>query len=65
MAKIKAKYIKPDVPTDKQIEFAESISDDLEIPLPKEFTKQAYSEFITEWKDDYYNQHDYFDNFRS
>ena len=36
-----------DWPTDKQIEFANDISERVGEPLPSEFTKQAYSQFIS------------------
>lgn len=39
--------------TDKQIRFAETIADRLDLELPEEKTKAAYSDFIEEWIDDY------------
>lgn len=42
-------------PTQKQIEFVEAIADKLDLYLPDEFTKEAYSEFISVWKDEYYH----------
>ena len=41
-------------PTDKQIDFAETIAKELGLDLPKEYTKFAYSEFIGEWQKDFY-----------
>ena len=37
-------------PTDKQIRYAEYLAQRMCQDLPKEFTKQAYSEFISKWK---------------
>lgn len=54
-------------PTQKQIDFAESIAEALDLELPAEFTKAAYSKFISEWKDDYYSgmrEDDYWKNVR-
>ena len=39
--------------TEAQIRFAEAIVDRLGIELPEEKTKAAYSDFISEWKDDF------------
>lgn len=41
-------------PTEKQIKFAEAIAEKLDLELPEEDTKAAYTEFISEWKDDFY-----------
>lgn len=38
-------------PTEKQECFAAVISQALDIPMPAEYTKQAYSEYIEEWRD--------------
>lgn len=37
-------------PTEKQIEYAKYLAERMCQDMPKEFTKDAYSEFITEWK---------------
>jgi len=37
-------------PTEKQIKYAEYLAQRMCQKLPKEFTKQAYSEFISKWK---------------
>jgi hypothetical protein len=37
-------------PTEKQIEYAKYLAKRMCQELPKEFTKQAYSEFISKWK---------------
>lgn len=37
-------------PTEKQIEYAEYLAQRMCQELPKEFTKQAYSDFISRWK---------------
>lgn len=37
-------------PTEKQIKYAEYLARRMCIELPKENTKQAYSEFISKWK---------------
>lgn len=42
-------------PTERQIKFAEAIAEALDLELPRENTKKAYSAFISEWVDDYYN----------
>lgn len=34
------------MPTDKQVEYATKISDVLEIPLPEEYTLEAYQRYI-------------------
>ena len=37
-------------PTDKQIKYAEYLARRMCVELPKECTKQAYSDFISKWK---------------
>lgn len=37
-------------PTKKQIEYAEYLAERMCQKLPSEFTKEAYSEFISKWK---------------
>ncbi len=37
-------------PTEKQIEYATYLAQRACQDLPKEFTKQAYSDFISKWK---------------
>ena len=37
-------------PTEKQIKYAEYLAQRMCQELPKEFTKQAYSEFISKWE---------------
>ena len=37
-------------PTIKQVEYAKYLAKRMCQELPKEYTKQAYSEFITKWK---------------
>lgn len=38
------------IPTEKQIKYAKYLAQRMCQELPKEFTKQAYSEFISKWK---------------
>lgn len=42
-----------DSPTEKQYEYALKISEELEIDLPKIFTKSAYSDFINLYQNEY------------
>lgn len=37
-------------PTEKQIKYARYLANRMCQELPKEFTKEAYSEFIVKWK---------------
>lgn len=37
-------------PTEKQIKYAKYLAQRMRQELPKEFTKQAYSDFISKWK---------------
>lgn len=37
-------------PTERQMEYAEYLSKRMCVDLPKEYTKQAYSDFISKWK---------------
>ncbi len=37
-------------PTDKQIRYAEYLAQRMCQSLPAEFTKQAYSDFISKWR---------------
>lgn len=37
-------------PTIKQIEYAKYLAERMCVELPKEFTKNAYSDFIGKWK---------------
>ena len=37
-------------PTEKQVEYAKYLEQRMGIELPKENTKQAYSDFISKWK---------------
>ena len=37
-------------PTKKQIEYAQYLAQRMCQDLPKEYTKQAYSDFISKWK---------------
>lgn len=37
-------------PTEKQIEYAKYLAQRMCQELPKEYTKEAYSEFISKWK---------------
>ena len=37
-------------PTEKQIKYAKYLAQRMNQELPKEFTKRAYSEFISKWK---------------
>ena len=37
-------------PTQKQIEYAKYLAERMCVELPMEFTKGAYSEFISKWK---------------
>lgn len=48
---------KPNPPTERQLEFAETISDDLDIPLPDgieedwRIAKKFLDEYVDEWRD--------------
>lgn len=42
---------RPEPPTEKQEAFAAKISEQLEIDMPAEYSKRAYSKYIEEWKD--------------
>lgn len=46
--------MKDDLTTEKQFEFAKAISEMLDVPMPQDFTKEAYSEFINHYKNRYY-----------
>ena len=37
-------------PTEKQIKYAKYLAQRMGVELPKENTKQAYSDFISKWK---------------
>lgn len=37
-------------PTEKQIKYAQYLAKRMCQEMPKEFTKEAYSEFISKWK---------------
>ena len=37
-------------PTEKQVEYARYLAKRMCRELPKDYTKEAYSEFITKWK---------------
>ena len=37
-------------PTEKQVEYAKYLSQRMGVELPKENTKQEYSDFISKWK---------------
>ena len=37
-------------PTEKQIKYAKYLAQRMDVELPKENTKQAYSDFISKWK---------------
>ena len=37
-------------PTDKQIDYAKYLTKRMCVDLPSEYTKEAYSEFISKWK---------------
>ena len=43
-------YTEPEPPTEKQIRYAEFLANTLDLDLP-EFSKRAYSEFISTWKE--------------
>jgi hypothetical protein len=47
------KSVPKDEPTDRQVDYAEKIAATLNLDLPEDFSKYAYSEFISEWEDDY------------
>lgn len=38
------------IPTEKQTKYAKYLSERMCQDLPKDFTKEAYSEFISKWK---------------
>ena len=37
-------------PTQKQIEYAKYLAERMCVELPAEYTREAYSEFISKWK---------------
>ena len=37
-------------PTEKQVEYAKYLAQRMGVELPKENTKQSYSDFISKWK---------------
>ena len=37
-------------PTEKQVEYARYLAKRMSVELPHDFTKNAYSEFISKWK---------------
>lgn len=41
-------------PTEAQLSFVKDICDELNIDEPEEFTREAYSDFISEYKDRLY-----------
>lgn len=41
------------MPTQKQIEYAQEISRFLEVPLPEEYTKEAYTDWIGAYAKEY------------
>ena len=43
-------------PTEAQLSFVKDICDVLNIDEPEEFTREAYSDFISEYKDQLYNR---------
>ena len=43
-------------PTEAQISFVKDICDELNIDEPEEFTREYYSDFISEYKDQLYNK---------
>lgn len=42
-----------EAPTEKQYDYAQAISEELEVPLPEIFSKKAYSEFISHYQNQY------------
>lgn len=44
------------MPTDKQVEYANRISNFLDVPLPEEYTLDAYSDFIAAYAKEYKDQ---------
>lgn len=42
-----------EAPTEKQFDYAKAISDELGISLPAIFTKKAYSEYISNYQNQY------------
>lgn len=43
-------------PTEAQLRFVKDICDTLHVDEPEEFTRESYSEFISEYKDQLYNR---------
>lgn len=43
-------------PTEAQLSFVKDICDVLNVDEPEEFTREAYSDFISEYKDQFYNK---------
>ena len=54
MPKIRLDFGEVDSPTAKQIDFVQDICRTLGIDKPEEYTKEAYSEFIDKYVEDYY-----------
>lgn len=45
----RAKIVSEPEPTEKQVAFAKKIAERLDVDLPEEYTRTAYSEFIGDW----------------
>ncbi len=43
-------------PTEAQLSYVKDICDELNIEEPEDFTRECYSDFITEYKDRLYNE---------
>lgn len=44
----------PTKPTEKQIIFVNNIAELLDLPLPDVYSKESYSQFIDEFKDEFF-----------
>jgi hypothetical protein len=54
MPKISLDFSEVDAPTGKQVDFVQDICRELDIDKPEEYTKEAYSEFIDLYAEEYY-----------
>jgi hypothetical protein len=56
MANYSIDFSEVNAPTGKQIDLVQSICRTLHYSPPEEYTFEAYSEFISEYRDDYYQE---------
>lgn len=54
MPKLNINFEEADAPSAKQIDFVQDICRELGLTKPEEYTREAYSEFISEFAEEYY-----------